>query len=126
MKVATALIALGLTMSVPAKAGMFDGPGKLLEMMNVYVGRPVKELVDVVGSPNDQKEVLDDIILSGGFDSEGGPSCTWKVTIDKNRIVKNVSIFGNPWGCKMIVNDMKKAMKAQSAANTQQRAVSSE
>ena len=98
-------------------AQLFRGSGTLKKMMDEYVGRPAQDLIDVIGYPNDQKLVLDDTVLSGGFDSEEGPACTWQIIIDKNRVIKTVSAFGNPWGCQMIIKKMKKAAKAQADPN---------
>lgn len=92
----------------PASAGILDGAGAVAKLMAQYKGRPAKELVDALGDPTDQKQILDDIVISGGFDSEDGPSCTWKIIADENRIIKDVSVFGNPWGCGPVAKKLRR------------------
>lgn len=106
-----AIAALALLLMQPASAGLLDGAGAVAKLMAQYVGRPAKELVDALGDPTDQKQILDDIVITGGFDSEDGPSCTWKIIADENRIIKDVSVFGNPWGCGPIAKKLRHYIK---------------
>lgn len=94
-----------------ASAGMFDGAGTLAKLMAQYKGRPAQELVDALGDATDQKQVLDNTIISGGFDSDNGPSCTWKIVVDKSKLVKDVSVFGNPLGCGPEAKNLKRYMR---------------
>ncbi|OYX64097.1 MAG: hypothetical protein B7Y89_03485 [Novosphingobium sp. 32-60-15] len=105
------LSSFALLLSAPAFAGFMDGAGAVAKLMAQYKGRPAQELVDALGDATDQKQVLDNIVISGGFDSDDGPSCTWKIVADKDRIIKDISVFGNPWGCGPVAKNLKKFMK---------------
>jgi hypothetical protein len=105
-----AITACSLLASTSASAGFLDGAGAVKKLMAQYIGRPAQELVDALGDATDQKQVLDNIVISGGFESEDGPSCTWKIAADKDKIVKGVSVFGNPWGCGPVAKKLKRYM----------------
>lgn len=105
------LSAFALLVPIQASAGFMDGAGAVVKLMAQYKGRPAQELVDALGDATDQKQVLDNIVISGGFDSDDGPSCTWKIVADKDRIIKDVSVFGNPWGCGPVAKKLKKFIK---------------
>lgn len=105
------LSAVALMVPAPASAGFMDGAGAVAKLMAQFKGRPARELVDALGDATDQKQVLDNIVISGGFDSDDGPSCTWKIVADKERIIKDISVFGNPWGCGPVAKNLKKFMK---------------
>ncbi len=107
----TTVAALCLLTSAPASAGFLDGAGAVVKLMAKYKGRPAQELVDALGDATDQKQVLDNIVISGGFESDDGPSCTWKIVADKDRLIKDVSVFGNPWGCGPVAKRLKRHMK---------------
>lgn len=100
-----------LLVSAPVYAGFMDGAGAVAKLMAQYKGRPAQELVDALGDATDQKQVLDNIVISGGFDSDDGPSCTWKIVANRDRIIKDVSVFGNPWGCGPVAKRLKKFMR---------------
>ena len=99
---------------MPASAGLFDGASAVSKQMTRFIGRPAQELVDALGDATDQKQVLDNIVISGGFDSDEGPSCTWKIVVDKEKIVKDVSVFGNAWGCGPVAKNLKRWAKEHS------------
>ena len=107
----TTFTTLFLLASTSASAGILDGAGAVAKLMAQYKGRPAQELVDALGDATDQKQVLDNIIISGGFDSDDGPSCTWKIVADKDKIIKDVSVFGNPWGCGPTAKRLKRYMQ---------------
>lgn len=113
MKYSRIMLAAGcLLAATPATAGFFDGAGAVAKQMKRYVGRPAQELVDALGDATDQKEVLNGYVISGGFDADEGPSCTWKINADKELMVKSVSVFGNPFGCGPVAKDLKRYIKA--------------
>ena len=111
---AIALIAAYTLGAAPLSAGFFDGAGAVSKQMARFIGRPAQELVDALGDATDQKQVLDNIIISGGFDSDDGPSCTWKIVADKNKIIKDVSVLGNPFGCGPVAKSLKRYAKEHS------------
>ena len=110
-KLAMMFAATSLIAPTAATAGFLDGAGAVAKLMAQYKGSPAQDLVDALGDATDQKQVLDNTIISGGFDSDDGPSCTWKIVADKDRIVKDVSVFGNPWGCGRVAKKLKRYMK---------------
>lgn len=109
----TMLSALVLLSPVQASADPFDGAVALANLMAQYKGRPAQELLDALGDATDQKQVLDNVVISGGFEQDDGPSCTWKIIADQHRIVKNVNVLGNPWpwACRPVAKSLKKYMK---------------
>ncbi len=75
------------------------GVNGLHDLMAEYLDHPVDELIQLIGYPKKQEPVLDRFVLEGGFDSDVGESCQWWITIDSNRVIKEVRVFGNDWGC---------------------------
>ena len=92
---------------VPAEAR--KGLGGLIDLMSEYKGKPVQDLLDLIGYPNKQEQVLDRIVLEGGYDSDAGMSCQWWITVDSKRIIQEVRIFGNEWGCGDLRKQAEKA-----------------
>lgn len=113
---AIALVASSLLLATgPLEAR--KGLGGLIDLMSEYKGRPVNELLDLIGYPNKQEQVLDLLVLEGGYDSEEGMSCQWWVTIDSNRIIQEVRIFGNDWGCGDLRKRAEEAKRAKSTTS---------
>ena len=109
----TMLSALVLLSPVQASADAFDGAVALADLMAQYKGRPAQELIDALGDATEQKQVLDNVVISGGFDIDDGPRCTWKIFADQHQIIKSVNVVGNPWpwACRPVAKSLKKYMK---------------
>ena len=80
------------------------------DAMRAFQGRTSQALIDRVGYPDRQEQVLDKTAYywgTDGKDDENAAVCQLKAVAGSDRIIVDTSIYGNIIGCEQTVKQLR-------------------